>query len=334
MRRLIVLVIAAALLWSGYWVVGARALRGGIETWFEARQSEGWVAEYSDHALRGFPNRFDNTFSDLSLADPATGLAWQAPFFQLFALSYRPTHIIAVWPNSQLIATPLAKFDIDSTRMRASLRVAPRSSLAVERAVFESESVAIRTREGGGELTLEQLNFAMERAAGFERRYRFGIDGTGLSPSTPMRKLIDPQGRLPEALGTLKADTIIEFDAPWDRFAIERARPQPVLIDLKLAEATWGDLQLAAAGSLTIDARGIPTGRITVKARNWPEIIQLARQSGILPEAMVNLTERALGTLAQMAGNPKTLDIPLDFKGGLIRLGPLPIGPAPLIRLR
>ena len=35
-----------------------------------------------------------------------------------------------------------------------------------------------------------------------------------------------------------------------------------------------------------------------------------------------------------MAGNPKTLDIPLNFKGGKVRLGPVPLGDAPRLRLR
>ncbi|MGH1457912.1 MAG: DUF2125 domain-containing protein [Paracoccaceae bacterium] len=334
MRKLIGLVIVAAVLWSGYWFVGSRALRGGLEAWFDTRRAEGWVAEYSDLSLRGFPNRFDSTFTDIALADPATGVAWQAPFFQIFALSYRPNHVIAVWPNDQTLATPLAKFDIHSTRMRASARVAPTNALAIEKAVLEGEDLAIRTRAQGGSLDIGALNLAVERAAGFASRYRFGVTGAGISPSAPMRRVIDPQGRLPQALGDLRADLSIEFDAPWDRYAIERARPQPVQIDVSLAEATWGELQLAAAGALSVDAAGIPTGRITLKARNWPQIITLARQTGALPEPVLNLTERALSTLAQMAGNPKTLDIPLDFKGGLIRLGPLPIGPAPVIRLR
>ena len=46
------------------------------------------------------------------------------------------------------------------------------------------------------------------------------------------------------------------FDKPWDRSAIEIARPQPREVDLRLAEAAWGGLRLMAAGRFTVDAEG------------------------------------------------------------------------------
>ena len=101
MRLLLAVIVIAALGWSAYWVIGQRGLEQGLADWFEARRAEGWVAETSDLRVRGFPNRFDTGFSDLLLADPETGLAWEAPYFQLSALSYRPNHVIAVWPEEQ-----------------------------------------------------------------------------------------------------------------------------------------------------------------------------------------------------------------------------------------
>jgi hypothetical protein len=35
-----------------------------------------------------------------------------------------------------------------------------------------------------------------------------------------------------------------------------------------------------------------------------------------------------------MSGNRNTLDITLNFSGGRVRLGPIPLGPAPVLRLR
>jgi hypothetical protein len=43
---------------------------------------------------------------------------------------------------------------------------------------------------------------------------------------------------------------------------------------------------------------------------------------------------RALEVLASEQGDPKVLDLPLRFKGGLSYLGPLPIGPAPMLAQR
>ena len=99
MRMLLTVILIATAGWSGYWALASSGAKTAFETWFDQRRSEGWVADYGDLTVSGFPNRVDTSFSNISLADPATGIAWTAPFFQILALSYRPNHVIAVWPS-------------------------------------------------------------------------------------------------------------------------------------------------------------------------------------------------------------------------------------------
>lgn len=333
MRALLTLIVIATLGWSGYWFVGQQGLQQAFGQWFETRRAEGWVADTSDLSVQGFPNRFDTSFSDLALADPETGLAWEAPFFQILTLSYRPNHVIAVWPDDQLIATPLDKFRVQSTDMRASLVLASNTALAPERATLTAEFLRIAPVLRPDETTaLTALSLAAERIG--ETTYRLGLSARGLSPSTPWRARLDPQNTLPTQLAGVRADLTVRFDQPWDRSAIEDARPQPTHIKLDLADATWGQLQLQAAGEVSIDAIGQPTGEITIKARNWRDILDLAVAAGALPESMVKTVESGLSMMAQMAGNPQTLDIPLNLRNGRVMLGPIPLGPAPVLRLR
>ena len=335
MRLLLTLILTIAALWSGYWFLGSGGVITEFENWFEKRRAEGWVAEYAELDVRGFPNRFDTTFTDLDLADPDTGLAWEAPFFQILALSYRPNHVIAVWPNEQLIATPLQKYDLRSTDMRASVVVEAAPELALERTTLTAEALEITPRGQEQGTTMRALTLAAERSLTTSAStYRLGLSADGLAPSLPWRKMVDPNGTLPETLDALNADLTIEFDKPWDRSAIEDARPQPREISVKLAEARWGRLELQAAGKVTVDAAGIPTGEITIKARNWREILELAVNSGTIPSGFAETLEDGLSLISQLAGNPKTLDVPLDFADGYVKLGPVPIGPAPVLRLR
>lgn len=335
MRKLLILIVAAALFWSIYWVVGSIGAQKGFEAWFENRRAEGWVAEYSEFSLWGFPNRFDATFTDIALADPGTGLAWEAPFFQILALSYSPNHVIAVWPNNQLIATPQDKFDLTSSKMRASLVVKPDTALALDRMTLTAETIKIEAQSGRSPTSVANLRLAAEQLAeGDEPRYRLGLAADGLVPGTDWQRRFDPDNTLPDTLQPVSVDMTVLFDKAWDMSAIEDARPQPREIELTLAEARWGQLALAAAGSLEVDEAGQPTGTITVKARNWRDILDLVRNSGSLPETMIQPIEDGLGLMAQLSGNPKTLDIPLKFSGGRIWLGPVPIAPAPELRLR
>lgn len=333
MRFLLAAILVAALGWSGYWVVGQRGLLNAFAAWFDARRAEGWVAETSDLNVQGFPNRFDIGFSDLMLADPETGLAWQAPFFQILMLSYRPNHAIAVWPEDQIVATPIEKYRVESNDMRASLVLAPDTRLAPERSTLTAAFLRITPETRPDETTaLNALSLATERQEG--ARYRLGLSVEGLTLSSPWRARLDPKDRLPDQISGLHADLDVTFDRPWDRSAVEEARPQPTEIKLSLADAKWGELHLQAAGAVTVTPEGFPEGEIAVKARNWREMLELATASGALPETLAKTLENGLSLLAQLNGNPQTLDVPLSFRRGLTFLGPIPLGPAPLLHLR
>ena len=91
---------------------------------------------------------------------------------------------------------------------------------------------------------------------------------------------------------------------------------------------------LNAAGELDVDVSGMPTGRITVRAKNWREMLQLAVASGVVAEGFAPTIERALELLSQMSGNPRTLDAPLSFEDGRMSFGPIPLGAAPRLVIR
>ncbi|MFY9238701.1 MAG: DUF2125 domain-containing protein [Roseovarius sp.] len=335
MRAILAIVLLAAVVWVGYWFIGARAAETGFASWFEERRAEGWQAEYGEIAVGGFPNRFDANFTDISLADPSTGLAWEAPVFKILALSYQPNHVIAVWPVEQQVATPEEKFTLRSEDMRASMVLEANTGLTLDRATLTASGLSVAPVAGGAPLGANAVTLAAERVpADADAHYHMGLRADGLTPAAGWLERVDQTGSLPETLETLTADFTVVFDRPWDRKAIEVARPQPREITLKLAQARWGQLSLQAAGSVIIDARGMPEGSLTIKAENWREMLALGRASGALPENLARPMENALGLMAGLSGNPSSLDIPLDFRSGRIWLGPVPIGPAPVLRLR
>ena len=331
MKRLVIFILIAALGWSAYWFIGATGAKSGFEAWFQAREAEGWQAETSDITVSGYPNRFDTTFTDIALADPDTGVSWIAPFFQLFALSYQPNHLIAIWPNDQLLAFPDQKVAISSTGMKASLVLGAATSLPLERSNFAAEGLSLKST-ARWQLTAESLNLALHRQENDDATYRFALTSTGFAPPVSYKL---PSGQsLPRTLRTVQADILAGFDRPWDRAALEDARPQPTWIDIKLAEIAWGDLELHAAGKVTVDNTGYPTGEITIRATNWREIIAIARASGQVNTSLLDAIEQGLELLAGLSGNSKTLDIPLNFKNGATRIGPVGIAPAPRLVLR
>ena len=332
MKRLLFVIIAAATLYGGYWFIGSNGATASFERWFEDRRAEGWVAEYSDLQTRGFPSRFDTTISDIALADPDTGVAYSAPFVQFFALSYKPEHIIAVWPNEQTFSSPYGKAAITSDDMRASLIVKKSASLALEKANFVTENVQAKM-DNGESYGASKALLAVERVAASENSYHFGFDAKDVRIPQPAGIRLEA-GILPETLTYARTDVTATFNAPWDLSALQTARPQPTRIDVKLIEAKWGELELRLAGGFDVDSAGRANGQITIKAQNWRDILAISAATGAIPTQLVRPIEQGLSLLSGLSGNRNTLDLPLTLDRGQMKLGPIPLGPAPLFLLR
>lgn len=335
MRILLAVILVAAAAWAGYWFLGAQAIERGLRGWLDARAAEGWVVSVGGIRTIGFPNRFDTTLDAVELADPATGWAWQAPFFQTLALSYRPNHLIAVWPDRQTLATPMQRMEIGSDRMRGSMVFAGGTAFTLDRATIEMSTVTLASNTGW-QAAMAESQLALRRTpAKAGHSYDIAFDATDLALPDGMAARLGQGANVGDVVQRLSVEAQVAFDAPWDRRAIEDRRPQPRRIDLTLARASWGGLDLRVAGALAVDASGVPTGSVTVKATNWREMLAMVQAAGLVPANLARLLEGGLAQMARMNGNPDTIDVPLRFADGRVSVGGfLPLGPAPRLVLR
>ena len=333
MGRLIVIVLVLAGLWMGYWAVGSTMLERQLSSWIDARRAEGWAADVGAVEVKGFPNRFDTILTDVQFADPATGVAWQAPFLQLLALAYRPTEVIVVLPETHRLSTPLQTIDFTSERTRGSVILGAATTLPLERSTFVADALALSSSLGW-DAELTQARFATEVVPVRQNAHRLGAELTGLALPRALDRALDPAGILPGRVSRLRLDAELGFTAPWDRRAIEVARPQITDIDLADLSMVWGEVTFQAAGKLTVDAGGIPEGQIDIRAVEWQRLLDMAIAAGVLPPELRGTFERGLGFFAALSGRPDTLDAPLTFRDDRMSLGPIPIGPAPRIVIR
>ena len=334
MRFLLAVVILAALGWSGFWWVTSSTVERNLRNWVDARAADGWVVGYDAIEATGFPNRVDTTVTGLELADPETGLSWSAPKFQILALSYKPNPVIVAWPPEQTLSTPFETVTVTSQTMRGSAVFVPGPALTLDHATIEFASIGLVSTAGWSASLAEGL-LSTRRTPAIANSYDLAFSAQDLRLPEGFVRSLSGRSLVGDTLGTLKLHATVLFDAPWDRRAIEERRPQPVAIDLALAQATWGELDLKLAGRLDVDAEGLPTGEITVKATNWREILQLAVATGAVPEGIAPLVESGLESLARLSGGGDALDVPLTFARGRVMLaGLVPLGPAPRLVLR
>ncbi|WP_170573464.1 DUF2125 domain-containing protein [Ruegeria atlantica] len=333
MRGLIRVVIFIVVIWSAYWFVAGFGLRNAITAWFDAQQDRGWQAEFSDAETAGYPFHHVTRLNSPALADPVNGTAWSADWIEFQSP--------AIWPGRQVLRfaeTPqrLSYFDqtatIEANDLQAELQLQPGVALVLEKMALTSGawSIADETEALAGGDTLALV---MEQTATPEA-YVISARVDGFTPGDELRDLMRSATTLPQAFDTLELDMTATFDKVWDRSALEQSRPQLVEIDLRLAEIKWGALRLFAAGELDIDAQGIPTGEIAIRAENWRDMIAMANAAGALPDQAVDTVTRALNFMAGLGGNPNALDLQLNFRDGFVALGPLPLGPAPRLILR
>lgn len=330
LHAMIGVIAAAALGWTAWWFFIAAAKDRTLEAWLAARRAEGWVAEAAAIDVGGFPYRVDTTISGLELANPQGGWSWKAPEFQFTALAYQPNHLIAIWPPEQTFSTPFGATSVTSETMRGSVIFQPNPRLGLRRATVEMKGVAL-TGSQGWRIELDSGILAMREAEAADappNAYDIGLDAAGVTPPAVLARSL-PSGMLAERIDTVSFKATAVLDRPLDRQAVEGERPSIERLTIDDAVFAWGRLDLRARGTLVADADGLAEGRVDLRARNWREMVEIADRSGALPSGLASALRGGLGLIARLGGDRDSISAPLEFAGGAMRLGPIPLGPAP-----
>lgn len=323
MRGLIWLTVILAALWGGWWFVGSRGVEAAARAWFQAETAQGRVATYETLEVRGFPSRFDLTVTAPALADPARGLSWRAPFAQVFAMSWKPWHMITALPGGQEISVAGQEFDLDAQRIMGSLLLVPGPDLALSEAVVEGDALVL-TPKAGAALGAARAVGSIRAEAGAEAIYRLGlaVESLGVDPA-----LAQAAG-LSQTIEATALDATVTLSAPLDRHAGQN-RPALRALDLTEARVIWGDLKLFAKGELAPDEQGLAAGEIAVRIENWRLVPPLLVAAGIIAPGFEPSLTRGLEVMAAQGTDPQVLVVPLVAKAGRMSFGPLPLGPAP-----
>ena len=328
MLRLVAVLVVAALLWMCWWIIGHSAYQRTLASWMEQRRSDGWVADFSDITTRGFPNRFDTTMSDLTLADPGTGVAWSVPFVQFLSLAYRPHEVIAVLPDKHVISTPQETLQVTHDSARASIYFRPSTGLALKSARLVLKDPRIHSSRGWT-VSSTELRFAIETMPVRENTYRVGMELLELSLPDVLRRALSSSQTLPAKVDVVRADAEFELDAPIDRRFLEGAHLGIKRLNLTDLSVRWGEFSFSATGNLTVSADGVPDGEIMLRAAKWRAILDLAETMGLIEPAFRDALETALEL---MSGNEDVLELPLVFSRGQVSLGLVPLGMAPRLQ--
>lgn len=315
------LVVLAFLGWSGWWWLASGAAMRGAEAMVTTLQARGWQADHDGLAVAGYPNRIDLTATAPRLATPGGNWGWSAPFAQVFALSYKPWHLIAAVAPDQRLRTPSGDWTLQADHMQASLVLVPGADLTLDRFQLSTGALAL---EGAVRTGAESLSLASRPTAGQALAHDIGLDIRAIAADPRLLALL-PAGLLPDHATVLRLDAVAAFAAPLDRHA---ATALPPLTGLTLRElrGEWGPIRAHVSGHLAPDARGLAQGQLDLRLEGAAAALELAIALGMVaPEARATWA----GMVAALAPGGAALTLPLRLAGGRITLGPLPLGPAP-----
>ena len=300
-RWLFGLAVLATLLWGGYWFVGARALEVTLDQILADFDSP---LSAQDRQVAGFPNRFDITLTEprLSLSD----LAWSAPFVQVFALSYRPHHLILVFPPQQHLSLPDGDWRLSTADGRASAVFAPSRRLELDRVVVVLREPAL---SGPASLAAAALRLGLRPLE--PGRYDAVAEAEDIAPDSDLLDRMDPERIWPRRFAVLRLDAELAFARPLDSDALLDRRLSAPRVVLTGGRAAWAGVDL-----------GGPSGEVMVAVTGWRALLDLLDRSGVLAPDLRQWIGSAAPALAR-ADDPDSVDIPLRIEAGQIRLGPL-----------
>ncbi|MEE9426846.1 MAG: DUF2125 domain-containing protein [Paracoccaceae bacterium] len=330
MRKLIIIIVSLGVLWGGYWFVGSNAVEKGLTSWLSDTSNRGWVAKFSALNTKGFPNRFDTTFNDLKVEIGNGDLTWAVPFFQIFALSYKPNHIIAVWPNEQTLLLPKQRLAITSDRMRGSIKFRPETALTLSRSSVEISNFHVQSNLGWS-TSAETGQFNTRQSEEITDAHDVVLQTLKLRLSDQFMSFLDPEHKLPDQFEAVKVELSMGFDGPWDRLAIEQKRPNLTGVGVKNLQIVWGELEFSATGKLTTDTQGFLSGKLEITAQNWRGIYKILVRMGLIQGSFMGAVEGFLQIMALETEDPDLLVADWVFQDGRMRLGAIPLGPAPRI---
>lgn len=326
LRAVTIAICLGAAVYGGYWAFAANTAKQATTNAIANARALGYQISYSALKLRGFPSRLDQTATDLSVTFPDGQSGFDMAWMQAMALSYRPNKVIVAVPDTFDLRLGNQVIGVGNSDMKASVDVGLDLALPLERLVIEGHDLQFSAQ--GGQMTSDGLLIALRPAPQAQAgQHLYDIYGELRDIALPadLAARLGENGLMPAAVDGLRMTATAEFTQALS------VKAAPVLQEVAITDASvnWGSAGLALSGRLRPDAQGRATGQIDVTLRNWSELLNLAQAAGLLSADQQRMIAQGL----QLIGGGAELTAPITLEGGQMRLGFLPLGPAPVLPL-
>jgi hypothetical protein len=334
LRPALKFLVMIAVVWGIWWVVASGFLRGSIDAWLDARRAAGWQIETGEITREGFPLRIASTVPDVTVTsapgpDSLPQSVLYVPQISLSTPVYWPGEITLDLPESPVTLDIADRsYALTSQGLDATMHLMPGISLELD--FMRASSARITVEDQGTDLAILGIGslHAEIRHAGAPQTYDVDVAATGLELGDIVTSGIDLPDTWPSELGPLIAELQVVFDRPWDRAARRDTLPQPRLITVETISARYADTEFSLDGTLSVDAGGVPTGSLRLRLSGARDLFDRAAASAQGTPPWARNLESVLNFIPL-----ETVEQVITFERGQMRMGFIPLGPAPVLRI-
>ncbi len=327
-----ILVIAVLVLWTGYWFAARQAATMAFDRAFASLAASDRDLACDQSASGGFPFRLDLDCGNLAFTDRRANAAVTATRVTAFAPLYRPGRVEAV------IAGPVT---IDAPDQRVSLNASWQHAVATVDAGFGGLNAATATLDqveivpGTGKnrmpfthASADSATITAAPASGGD--YRFTIDASGLALQPKKGDELPPMAidadvtalDVGRSLGADPGRRLTEWLAAGGQLQVDRLT------------VAMGETSAGATGRLIISPDGLISGDVTMRIVGLEHIPELAERLGLgSRNRLQNIIGMAGAVMRPAADNPAARDVPVTIRDGVARIGFIPLGTIPRLRL-
>lgn len=334
---------ATALLWSLAWVLLARGLERGIESWVRDRRAEGWTATHGPVGIVGFPFRWRARIDRPYLArahGAAGGFSWSGPWIELGWAPWAAHRVNLRTAGAHALGLEGeagGRYRLEADGIAGRLRLGERG--AVERIDVAGDAIVLTPPDDGPAAGPVRIDRAILRAdlrpeapplrGTPPPSLRLDADILGLTlPATFRPALGNTIGRIAgqaTVMGAVPAGRPAGTLAAW--------RDAGGVVEITRLALGWGPLSARGKGTLALDSGLQPIGALTARIQGYAETIDRLRAAGALNHNQALLGKLALGALARTpaGGGRPEVTVPVGLQNRTLTVGPVPLLHLPLI---
>jgi hypothetical protein len=318
--------IAAA--YAAYWFYLAGMVRDSIVDWAAARRAEGITVGWDRYAIRGFPGAIHVT-----IEAPVLGNSAATPGYEV--RGKRLTGEAWPWaPHSWRLAAPDgAKVTIQPGPERAAVRlVAARldGTVTVPRDPGDRASQGTAVAITGEQLTIDadsHLTAARATVQAILPARPVSHQESWFSGNLAIDELVLPAKIEPlgQTIAHIDGDFAVKGTIPPGPrpAALAAWRDDGGTLELRSLDVAWGQLGVAANGTLSLDAAMQPLGALTARITGYNEIIDALVAARTMKSGDAQFAKIGLGVLARPGADGRpVLNAPITLQNGFLFVGP------------